>query len=436
MIKQNVIIFLHIPKTAGTTINDIFRKNFREDEFFDIYHYDYALEKYQQLSKDDKAQLKVIKGHFPFGIHQILGIFSFRYITFLRNPIDRVISQYYHSLNTPSDVYHQALKKNGVSLENCLGPGLIPDNLQVRYLSGTTQLPFGACTQDHLEQAKKNLLNHCAFGMAEQFDESLLWLKQFWPIQDMIYMKRQVTFGRPKTLDTPPETIAKIKAHHHLDLQLYDFAQKKFQENLQTLGKPFQTELQKFQQQLKENNAVNDLYFKGLKLLKDGPTQTDKKNAQINEAMSLFYSLLAKDSLEEDIKGEILFLAAEHDPNLSSIQRRDFLQQGLETFQELHNKKYNRLNSYRIASVYRRLGDTASAEAIFTREISQPRNTDLVLIGGCYFHLGEIALEKNEIDQAEQYFRNCLSANPYHQKAQQYLKHISKSKDNIGSQKR
>jgi len=408
--KQRVLIFLHIPKTAGTTINDIFKKNYSEEEFFDIYHYGYALKKYRNLEAKEKEKLKIIKGHFPYGIHQVLEIPAYQYITILRDPVERVISQYHHSRGTPSDVYHEIFTKGNVNLENCMGEGRIPDNLQVRYLAGITDTYFGQCNEDHLEKAKENLTKHSLFGIAEIFDQSLLWFNRHLQLDSLLYKKKHVTYGRPKADDYPEHVTGQIKIHNTLDIELYNFARQKFLENIKNAGHIFQEELEEFKTQLQLNNDITQNYFKALKLLKEN---------QAENALVLIRSLIKHKNLDNEIMGELFFLLAQHDTKMDDNTRSRYFRKSLEHF--LKRKNYNRLNMYRIASLYKRLGEYEKAGEIFTEEINKKRNTDLVLIAGCYFHLGEMAFNKNRIKEAAHFFSLCIKANPNHQKAKEYL---------------
>ena len=65
------IVFVHIPKTAGTTLDFIIRQNFRESESFRIYGG--ALKStYPEIVQSNRANdtnTKIFMGHFFFGLH-------------------------------------------------------------------------------------------------------------------------------------------------------------------------------------------------------------------------------------------------------------------------------------------------------------------------------------------------------------------------------
>lgn len=113
MENNKLFIFLHIPKCAGTTINYHIKFNFKEEEFLYISKghgfYNLKTKAYEMLqdeerikqylsslSEEDKRKIKIISGHNVFyGIHEFFDKDPL-YITFLRDPFERTISQYNH----------------------------------------------------------------------------------------------------------------------------------------------------------------------------------------------------------------------------------------------------------------------------------------------------------------------------------------------------
>ena len=98
--KQPVenIIFLHLPKAGGTTLRQIFYDQYRHLTKEEIYTVNRTKETpaFVELDKTKLSEIKVLIGHFSHGIHEYLGE-NFTYITFLREPISRTLSQYYYS---------------------------------------------------------------------------------------------------------------------------------------------------------------------------------------------------------------------------------------------------------------------------------------------------------------------------------------------------
>lgn len=90
MIKPAIrLCFLHIPKTAGTTVNDILFKHFPTEQIFPGQTIlDYRKQK-------DFSAYSLYKGHLPFSFAQAHFPEDTRYITLLREPVERALSLYY-----------------------------------------------------------------------------------------------------------------------------------------------------------------------------------------------------------------------------------------------------------------------------------------------------------------------------------------------------
>jgi 2-polyprenyl-3-methyl-5-hydroxy-6-metoxy-1,4-benzoquinol methylase len=77
------------------------------------------------------------------------------------------------------------------------------------------------------------------------------------------------------------------------------------------------------------------------------------------------------------------------------------------------------LDAYRIGSLCKRLADFPAARRWFARVTDPDHESDL--IGGKYFHLGEMLCKENELPAALVHFRTCLTHVPGHTKAREYV---------------
>lgn len=85
------VVFVHIPKTAGTTFNTIL------EPFLSGLPRcpEYRLPRLSSLEPDKLRQYQVFSGHFPYAIFsEILFPQGFIGLTFLREPIARTISNF------------------------------------------------------------------------------------------------------------------------------------------------------------------------------------------------------------------------------------------------------------------------------------------------------------------------------------------------------
>src|SRR5438552_2491662 len=100
------LIFLHIPRTAGTTFVRILERQYGAGAVLDLYDSTVG-DRVAALTSGDMEHLRVVAGHFSFGAHRHLPG-SCRYVTFLRDPVERVVSHYYFVRRQPEHYLHPA----------------------------------------------------------------------------------------------------------------------------------------------------------------------------------------------------------------------------------------------------------------------------------------------------------------------------------------
>ncbi|MFC0470043.1 sulfotransferase family 2 domain-containing protein [Halalkalibacter kiskunsagensis] len=233
---NKILIHLHTPKTGGTTLRKIITKNYKNSS-----HNVYLDEpkRKRKLKYLNQKNVSCIQGHFPFGIHKYLSK-PCDYITMLRDPIDRVISEYYFIRRGTRHRLHQQVMK--MSLDQYLRRSE-SINLQTRYLSGAT----GPVTRKDLEIAKKHIQNHFAVvGITEMFNESLFLMKKKLGWRDISYEKQNVTKTRPSLNQISDSTLIELEKHNKLDIELYNFAKKILEQKLISLDQNSKQELNAF----------------------------------------------------------------------------------------------------------------------------------------------------------------------------------------------
>ncbi len=249
--RTTKILFLHIPKTAGMSLNGLLVRNYRGRKQFNAGITDTSSASWQKCldhlrhtAPGEMEQISVVKGHFIFGLHELIPGPS-TYITFLRDPVKRLVSH-----------YNMIKRGQGIPAGHQLDPsradwnlGPWPDflrtmdNYQTRAISGRDfDVPFGACNQEHLALAKENLDRHFAFvGTTEQFDLSLTVLRRTLGWKMRFYVPDNVAPDRsPKPA---PHVIDALRQLNSLDAELYRYGSERLVKLAEKSGWNLQAEV-------------------------------------------------------------------------------------------------------------------------------------------------------------------------------------------------
>ncbi|MFB6278642.1 MAG: sulfotransferase family 2 domain-containing protein [Salinibacter sp.] len=223
-------IFLHIPKTGGTTLASALKWSVYGPGSFCRLETEETLQPGEVFEAEYESNLShdVITGHFRYGAHRHLRG-PCRYFTMLREPVRRVVSHYYfHRRRKPSS----ALSQTPLEQFHESDHPAAKRNRQVFFLSDydPAQHPDSS-----LREAKERLQHEiCAFGLTERFDASLLLLREQlqWRFPPF-YLPRKTGQNRPTVDALPSQTIEVLRKKNQLDVELYQFAQSRFQEGLE-----------------------------------------------------------------------------------------------------------------------------------------------------------------------------------------------------------
>lgn len=231
MSKKHTLIFLHIPKTAGTTfrsvLDSVFAK-YNKAYLYPPFSEELYYKKYEKGENLDEYDF--ISGHFHYGIHSQLKENHYSYVTFLRNPVENVISHFNHISQVKIQKHKEIIEKCG-SIEGFLKMRL-GNNLQTRYLSACKN---DIVTEHDFNKALSLIERKIEFGLLEKFDESVFLMKRKFKWNFAYYaVKQNIAKGKPEK-NIPPELLLKIKEANGYDIALYERAQEIFYEKLKTI---------------------------------------------------------------------------------------------------------------------------------------------------------------------------------------------------------
>ncbi len=240
------LYFLHIPKTAGGTFINVLDNLYPQADIFPPL----LLSELVTFSLTDIEKFPLVRGHFDYGLVSNLGL-NRAVATFLRDPVNRSLSQFSHSQRNPEVNYW---RKNGhrqpEDLEAFLSWPETPDilwNVQTRSLTSDwyalRKLVFWDVAQPEitdaflLDLAKVRLKKMRFFGIQERFNDSLLLFCHTFGIKFPLGIQdSNVSTDKLKNSDVLAGQYQIISDLNRLDEELYSFALGIFEERFLSMA--------------------------------------------------------------------------------------------------------------------------------------------------------------------------------------------------------
>jgi hypothetical protein len=243
--------FLHIPRTAGTTLNTVLRNNFAPAEIIEVYDQaDYAA--HARHSAEELRGVRLIQGHLLLQCYDPPRMYGapVQVFTFLRDPIERLVSEYAFLRAWKANHMYAYLNDNNVSFRDYI----LSDEPKLRYRgrnfmtrcvagrdTGAKAYPLTA-----VALAKRHLERVFGFvGLQERFMESLLLLGDFLGLRNLLHEKRNALHTEAKPALSAGD-IALAREVNQGDQELYDFAAALFAERVAARGSSFAKRMKAF----------------------------------------------------------------------------------------------------------------------------------------------------------------------------------------------
>ncbi|MFH0944088.1 MAG: sulfotransferase family 2 domain-containing protein [Planctomycetota bacterium] len=247
---DRAVIFLHVPKTAGSTLRRILQRQFEPGATHRLYgnHPEELFAHFKTLPEVTRLQIQLLLGHFDFGMHQHLASPA-TYVAVTRQPVERIISDYHYIRNNPGHVFHQTLMEANMGLREFVecGEWKFNDNAMVRMFAGMLDAPWGSLDEETLERAKNNIRDHFSLvGLTEKFDEALVLLARQFGWRSLYYERENVAVKKPPAATIPEDTVSGITRVNALDVDLYQFVADRFEQETEREGSGFQDAVREF----------------------------------------------------------------------------------------------------------------------------------------------------------------------------------------------
>ncbi|GAA4290540.1 sulfotransferase family 2 domain-containing protein [Aestuariibaculum suncheonense] len=238
-----MIVFIHIPKTAGTTFYNLVKKNHShflkpklENDVFKYLNnnltnknlgirlpggYITAPETLNILEGMLLDNIDFIGGHIGYGFHELVNKQQIDYLTFIRDPKSRLLSDFKEH-HKPGRFFYEDLKSNGFKFNDYLkllkNRGL--DNIMTRQLAGPQDFFLKEnykVSENTLRLAIKNSKSVLIFDI-NRFDEAIFYLSKRYKWKYTKYKKQNVSVGLGYNLEYDEQLFFEVIKY---DLELY-----------------------------------------------------------------------------------------------------------------------------------------------------------------------------------------------------------------------
>lgn len=219
-IKAKVeLVSLHIPKTAGTSFRNILKEVYGEEQVvrFDINRF-VSIENEEFKEKKLSSQIRVLHGHFPYDqlMEQVALPEGVPVITWLRDPVKRVISNYYYL----SKILREELNEEEKDLN-------ILAKMQKTLLEYANARPNRNRMSSFLKGS--TLEDFFFIGIMDHYEEDLKDLASLLGWGEYTELQHNITGDKP---EVDEETLNIIKELNSKDIEIYKSALKHREERI------------------------------------------------------------------------------------------------------------------------------------------------------------------------------------------------------------
>jgi hypothetical protein len=255
--QKRLFYFVHLAKTAGVTLTNIFARNFGTGRYLEIdlkdteeigmtWPHSAVLKALARLTPDQIARLQAVWGHYrPDLKHELPRPCIMA--TMLRDPVRRVASAFNYSHFRQGNDPHSL------------------DEFVAEVERGEAEFNDG--DSNYMSRVLNDSLSEFAIiGVTEKFDETLLIIAEElgWALNELVYQRQNVT---PEALAISDRTYQKLLDINLKDMQLYERAKAHLNGKISAYKGDFEKKLFVFRQ-------LNEMYGAGA-------SPSDLRNAEV-----------------------------------------------------------------------------------------------------------------------------------------------------------
>lgn len=240
------IVFVHVPKCAGITVDSAIRRTYRSvwefegkgirrlhpgaaDRVGDLYEESNWTVRESVIAYHlAEPDTRYVSGHFQVS-STLLERFAdeFAFVTLLRDPVARWISHFTYNKYTPKDHRYHIHQDIETFLETDRARGI--GQIFLSYFTGTGEMdPVEQRESDAVRKAaRENLSRFEVIGFVEEMDGFRRQFEEAFDAEIKL-MRRNVNPASDEEKSFPPHVMKKIRDVCAADIELYELARRQF----------------------------------------------------------------------------------------------------------------------------------------------------------------------------------------------------------------
>ena len=226
MTKPKHIIYIHIPKTGGTSFHNSLAQNYAKERRYHVNGMSPRkdINNFLELPASEAVKYDLVYGHLAYGIHQPIAD-DYRYLSIIREPVSRVVSYYNYAKRSKHHYLHQQIRD--MSFTEFINSDITSElkNGQLRLLASDSGHDFkGDITAEHLQMVlNRQDQGTLVLGDIKKLDEFIVYLQcTLFPDFDFRYITRNATRSGLNKSGISETDLKKVREMNALDIALYD----------------------------------------------------------------------------------------------------------------------------------------------------------------------------------------------------------------------
>ncbi|KAL6078832.1 Sulfotransferase family protein [Balamuthia mandrillaris] len=245
------LVFVHVPKTAGSSVKHLLHHICGRKGAVVDHHSSFRFLSYSERKQNSYCSLY---GHIGYGIDEMNEWKVHKqvmYITFLRDPVRRLLSQYNFSCRRMGDSANMTLDEFLDKKERqwSFGPwsGIDPATSQLGtprfWTSIQEQFAMSPVSREDLQRAKWRLAHGVdVLGLVERYEDSirLMSFKLGLKLPKQLVNQQNNQSKRPTDLhlsQLSDAQLRRMREMNRLDIELYEYAQQLFEARLAAMNR-------------------------------------------------------------------------------------------------------------------------------------------------------------------------------------------------------